>query len=326
MFMNLRKNKENIIYFIVSLLLLETVRVKYNKLVQKEQFEKQAGGSVVRRQKMLLMKASFLYAIFLFWLMFDYFTTLSGKISLVYPQAHYLKTNMALFLNGILSYGLTAWLIRFLLELYIMKMNEAFGFWKKLGRSAIDGTKAIVHAPFKAGGVVKDKLVDGVKSGSEKVRDTACVSVYAAGRLPENMKEAAQDSENWKYDELIAKISQLGIPALVLIIAVEFTGLVGAAAIAEALALLGGPWGIVGGLGVLGILVVISKGIGRYGFKAVFEGVLKNLYKKGHTKQEIFRKVEGYKMTRKMKASLLKYIEELSDKQNSGISKDNPGV
>ena len=295
-FSGLRRNKETILYFIVSILLLETVRVQYNRLARNGD-EGRPAQRVHRDRRALLVKASLAYAVFLFWILFDYFTTLSGKILAVYPQAHYLKTNAALFLNGVFSYALTAGLLKFLLELYITRMNAAFGFWKKLGRSARDGTKAFVNAPLKAGNALKD---------------TAAVGVYAAGRVPDNIKEAAADEENWKYDELIARISQLGIPALVLVVAVEITGVVGAAAVVEGLALLGGPWGVIGGLGVLGILVVISKGIGRYGFKAVFEGVLKNLYKKGHSREEILKKIEGYKMTRRMKLALRKYIEEIS--------------
>ncbi|MFA5260898.1 MAG: hypothetical protein WC450_06695 [Candidatus Omnitrophota bacterium] len=309
-FSSLRRNKETILYFIVSILLLETVRVQYNRLSR----EDRVGPTVKKKRRgpqALLVKASLAYAVFLSWILFDYFTTLSGKITAVYPQAQYLKTNTALVLNGFLSYLLTVSLLKFLLELYITRMNEAFGFWKKLGRSTLDGTKALVNAPLRAGNAVKDKLVDGVRSGSEKVKDTATIGAYAVGRVPENIKEAARDKENWKYDELIAKISQLGVPALVLVVAVEITGVVGAAAVVEGLALLGGPLGLIGGLGILGLLVVISKGIGRYGFKAVFEGVLKNLYKKGHSREDILKKIDGYKITQRMKNSLRKYVEEL---------------
>lgn len=311
-FPGLKKNKETILYFIVSVLLLETVRVRYNRLTRED---REAPADVRKkglRARILIVKAALAYAVFLSWILFDYFTTLSGKITAVYPQAQYLKTNMALFLNGFLSYMLTVFLLRFLLELYITRMNEALEFWKKLGRSALDGTKAFVNVPLRAGTAVKDKLVDGVRSGSGRVKDTAVIGAYAVGRVPGNIKEAARDAENWKYDELTARISQLGIPALVLVVAVQISGVVGAAAVVEGLAWLGGPLGLIGGLGILGLLVVISKGIGRYGFKAVFEGVLKNLYKKGHTREEILKKVDGYKITRRMKNSLRKYIEELS--------------
>ena len=312
--MGIKRNKESVIYFIVSILLLETVRVKHNKIEKKHEGAKDARDAVASEQKTLLIKAALVYAVFLFWLIFDYFISLSGKITSVYPQTQSLKSNVALFLNGLVSYVLTFLILRFLLELYVKKMNEAFGFWKKLGRSAIDGTVAIVQTPIKAGGVVKDKMVEGVKTGTEKLKDTAHISAYAAQRLPENVKQAATSKENWKYDELIAKVSQLGIPALVLVVAVQLTDLAGAAAIVAGLTSLGGPLGIIGGLTALGILVIISRGIGRYGFKAVFEGVLTNLYKKGHSKEEILSKIQGYKITKKMKESLTKYIEELDSR------------
>ncbi len=313
-FAGIRRNKETILYFVVTVLLLEAVRVRYNHIVREDQ--KTPGVRKKKnRARIFLVKASLAYSVFLFWIVFDYFTTLSGKITAVYPQSQSLTTNTALFINAFLSYVLTVFLLRFLLKLYVIRMNEAFGFWKKLGRSALDGTKAFVNAPLRAGNTVKDKLVNGMRGGSEKVKDTAVIGAYAVGRVPGNIKEAVRDGDNWKYDELIARISQLGIPALVLVLAVEITGVVGAAAVVEGLALLGGPWGVIGGLGVLGVLVVISKGIGRYGFKAVFEGVLKNLYKKGHSRDEILKKVDGYKITQRMKNSLRKYIDELGARE-----------
>ena len=55
------------------------------------------------------------------------------------------------------------------------------------------------------------------------------------------------------FDKLIARLVALGIPALVLIAAIASTGLAGGAAIVAALAMLGGPFGMMGG-----VLVLIS--------------------------------------------------------------------
>jgi hypothetical protein len=54
-------------------------------------------------------------------------------------------------------------------------------------------------------------------------------------------------------DTVASKIAALGVPGLVLVVAMAFTGFAGAAAITAALAMLGGPLGMLGGIAVLGI-------------------------------------------------------------------------
>ena len=48
-------------------------------------------------------------------------------------------------------------------------------------------------------------------------------------------------------DKLLDKIAALGVPGVVLAVAMETTGYVGAAALTTALATLGGPLGMLGG-------------------------------------------------------------------------------
>ena len=58
-------------------------------------------------------------------------------------------------------------------------------------------------------------------------------------------------------DKLVDKIVALGVPGLVLLIAMSATGWAGAAALTTALAALGGPLGMLGGIAVLGMLSLI---------------------------------------------------------------------
>jgi hypothetical protein len=60
-------------------------------------------------------------------------------------------------------------------------------------------------------------------------------------------------------DEIIKKIAALGLPGIILVIVMATTGLTGTAAITTALAILGGPTGILGGLVVLGVTGLISE-------------------------------------------------------------------
>ncbi len=115
------------------------------------------------------------------------------------------------------------------------------------------------------------------------------------------------------FDKLIARLVALGIPALVLIAAIASTGLAGGAAIVAALAMLGGPFGMMGGVLVLGLLVLISHAIADYGFETVFLRVLRGLRAKGYTKAQILKTIEAYPISLELKLKLAAYIEKFWD-------------
>jgi hypothetical protein len=85
-------------------------------------------------------------------------------------------------------------------------------------------------------------------------------------------------------DQLVDKIAALGVPGLVLVVTMAVTGWAGAAALTTALALLGGPFGMLGGIALLGILGLISKGLSDYGFEAIFKAIVDELMRKGKSK------------------------------------------
>jgi len=95
-------------------------------------------------------------------------------------------------------------------------------------------------------------------------------------------------------DKIIEKIVALGVPGLVLVIVIATTGLAGGAAIVAALATLGGPLGMMGGLTVLGLLVLISQAIAKYGVETVAKRVIQGLMEKGMSKEEIIKKLDSY--------------------------------
>lgn len=73
------------------------------------------------------------------------------------------------------------------------------------------------------------------------------------------------------------------------------TGYLGAAAIASALTALGEPVGMIGGIGTLIILALISRGLTKYGFNAIFEKVVVKLKQRVHTKAEAINKINRYR-------------------------------
>ena len=87
--------------------------------------------------------------------------------------------------------------------------------------------------------------------------------------------------------------------------------LTGGAAIVAALAAIGGTvgTGMLGGIAGLGVMVLISSAISRFGSREIFKRVLKNLKKQGKTKEEILQKIDRYPIGRDLKLKLRGYIE-----------------
>ncbi len=111
-------------------------------------------------------------------------------------------------------------------------------------------------------------------------------------------------------DKIVSKVAALGVPGLILILAISATGLAGGAAITAALAALG-PGGMVGGIATLGVIGLISEGIAKYGVDAIFSAVVKELYKRGETKESILNKIQRYPVSKDLKRKLTELIEEV---------------
>ena len=110
------------------------------------------------------------------------------------------------------------------------------------------------------------------------------------------------------FDKLIEKLVALGVPGLVLLLAVATTGLAGGAAIVTALAVLGGPLGMWGGIALLGLLVLISQALSQYGIDVIFQRVLRGLKAKGMTKEDILKKIDSYPISMGLKLKLRELV------------------
>ena len=111
-------------------------------------------------------------------------------------------------------------------------------------------------------------------------------------------------------DKVISKVAALGVPGLILIIAMGATGLSGAAAITAALAALG-PAGMLGGIAFLGVIGLLSQGITEFGIDSIFSAVVKELYKMGETKDSILKKIKGYPISKSLRLKLKDKIENV---------------
>lgn len=116
-------------------------------------------------------------------------------------------------------------------------------------------------------------------------------------------------------EKIVSKIAALGVPGLILITAIGATGLAGGAAITTALAAIG-PGGMIGGIVTLGVIGLISEGITEYGFDAIFSAVVKELYKRGETKNSILKKIEKYPVSKQLKRKLRDSLNEISDESD----------
>ena len=109
-------------------------------------------------------------------------------------------------------------------------------------------------------------------------------------------------------DKAVQKLVALGIPGLVLLVAVAMSGLAGGAAIVAALAFLGGPFGMLGGIAVLGILGLVADAVAEEGLEKVFQAVVDGLKKKGHSVKEIRKTIEGYPISASLKKKILENL------------------
>ena len=123
-------------------------------------------------------------------------------------------------------------------------------------------------------------------------------------------------------EKVIGKIAGFGVPGLVLVIAINATGLAGAAAITASLAALG-PGGMIGGIITLGAIGVIADALAKYGFEAILKGVVKELYKRGETKETIKAKVEKYPVSGGLKRKLYDKLDELDNEEVDSVDDED---
>ena len=117
------------------------------------------------------------------------------------------------------------------------------------------------------------------------------------------------NSELTALDRLVSMLVGLGVPGLILLVAMGATGSAGAPALTTALIALGGPGGAIAGISVLVLCSLISAGLANFGFRKVFEAMVLDLLEKGISKQNILERVACYSLTRRLTIRLIKLLE-----------------
>jgi len=111
-------------------------------------------------------------------------------------------------------------------------------------------------------------------------------------------------------EKIVNMIAGMGVPGIMLMVAISMTGMTGAVAITTALGMLG-PGGMVGGIITLTAAGAIASALSDYGIDALFKAVIKKMYAKGETKESIKKKIEKGLWSKKVKAMAVSYLEKL---------------
>lgn len=146
-----RAHKENIIYAIVTIFLLERVRTRWNGIEREGKGDGVSRSDIGRRQDRLVVEASFLYALPLLLPVLKYIYRSIEELSWSVPGLVALK-NMWVFAGILLvTECFLALVIYNLLRIYVERMNAATGFFTKIGRDIWDGSKTAVQVSSNVG-------------------------------------------------------------------------------------------------------------------------------------------------------------------------------
>jgi len=112
-------------------------------------------------------------------------------------------------------------------------------------------------------------------------------------------------------DELVNKLAGLGVAGLVLVGLVATSSYVGAVAITTSLALLGGPFGMIGGAVALTLIAAISSAIAKFGVEALAKAVVSKLKESGRSEASIIREINNFPtITNGLRAQLREYVRQ----------------
>ena len=173
---------------------------------------------------------------------------------------------------------------------------------------------------------VPDGLFDELPADATFADISFACRQLAAFLAPNLTKEAEPETATFQWPEWIRALKKdmlsvdkaaeiiagLGIPGLVLLVAVSISGVAGAAAITAGLTILG-PGGVLGGVVILLVSTFIGSALAKFGFEELFKRVLDNLKEKGLTDAEILEKIDGYPISKELKRSLREFIESRGD-------------
>lgn len=109
-------------------------------------------------------------------------------------------------------------------------------------------------------------------------------------------------------DEFVRKAAGIGLPVVVLLIAMATTGFTGAAAITAALAMLG-PGGMIGGIILFGIIGLAADMLTKFGLEALLVAIYTERLKNGESPAKLRREIDRLPISGDLKRLLKSAIE-----------------
>ncbi|MGA9670414.1 MAG: hypothetical protein WBQ94_14470 [Terracidiphilus sp.] len=89
------------------------------------------------------------------------------------------------------------------------------------------------------------------------------------------------------FQKAVEVLVGMGVPGLILLAVMVTSGFAGAAAITTALAALGGPFGMLGGITLLIGMGLAAKALAEYGYPKLAQAVVRGLIEKGESRDSI---------------------------------------
>ncbi|OYE00079.1 hypothetical protein [Nostoc sp. 'Peltigera membranacea cyanobiont' 232] len=103
-------------------------------------------------------------------------------------------------------------------------------------------------------------------------------------------------------DEIVKKLAGLGLPGVILVILlIASEG--SSAAVAAIITAWGGPFGIVGGIALLGLITVVGDTIAGYGIEAILKGIYAERSKK-ESVIVLLKEIQDLSITEELKSKL----------------------
>ncbi|MEH1785230.1 hypothetical protein [Nostoc sp.] len=103
-------------------------------------------------------------------------------------------------------------------------------------------------------------------------------------------------------DEIVKKLAGLGLPGVILVILlIASEG--SSAAVAAIITAWGGPFGIVGGIALLGLITVVGDTIAGYGIEAILKGIYAER-SKNESVIVLLKEIQDLSITEELKSKL----------------------
>jgi len=172
-----RANKENLLYTILTVFLLERVRRGWNRIAEKGRAGNLTATAVESRQQTFMFVAALLYGVPFVLPIVRYIYRSLDELA-QYVNGLSVLSNVWAFVGITLAVELfLAVVIYNLLGIYVEHMNAALGFFRNIGRSVVDGSRVAVKAgtnvPGRVAGGVRGALLGSVRTGRTVVASYA---------------------------------------------------------------------------------------------------------------------------------------------------------